>query len=334
MSTKLVTVFGSTGAQGGSVVQALLRDKSGVFRIRGITRNPESEAAIRLADAGVQVVKADGLKGHELKAAFEGSWAVFANINSDDPEKQSINEKGGPSETDMGKNIIDAAAEAGVQHFIFSGMASAAETTKGEFPNQAFDEKHAIGQYGRSKSFVSFTDVSPGWYMETFLWPDIAPIFGGWPFEADDEGYLTFSCPRWGGSNDAVPLIAVAADYGDIVHGVLLAPERWHGQLVQGISQSQALESVIPDYKKVTGKKARFRFMDSWADVQTYGMTALVTVQRMFGFCQQSGGLYYGVPNDTAAAAELKRVAAAAQGKAGEDAELMTLERFFRQQFA
>ncbi|KAG7128323.1 NmrA-like family domain-containing oxidoreductase lnaB [Verticillium longisporum] len=169
--------------------------------------------------------------------------------------------------------------------------------------------------------------------MESFLWPDIAPIFGGWPLEADDEGYLTFSCPRWGGSNDAAPLIAMAADYGDIVHGVLLAPERWNGQLVQGISQSQALESVIPVYKKVTGKKARFRFMDSWEDVQTYGMTALVTVQRIFGFCQQSGGLYYGVPNDTAAAAELKRAAAAAQGKDGEDAELMTLERFFRQQF-
>ncbi|KAM0280823.1 hypothetical protein ACHAQH_003853 [Verticillium albo-atrum] len=331
MPTKLITIFGSTGAQGGSVVQALLRDKSGAFEVRGITRNPESEAAVNLAASGVQVVKADGLKKDELKAAFEGSWAVFANINSDDP---SINETNGPSETDMGKTIIDAAAEAHVQHFVFSGMASAAEITKGTFPNQAFDEKHAIGQYGRSKSFASFTDVSPGWYMETFLWPDIAPIFGGWPYEADAEGFLTFTCPRWGGPGDAVPLIAMAADYGDIVHGVLLAPERWSGQLVQGISQSRPLESVIPDYKKVTGKKARFRFMGSWEDVETHDMTALVTVQRMFGFCQTSGGLYYGVPNDTTIAAELKRAAAAAQGKEGEDAELMTLERFFRQQFA
>lgn len=39
----------------------------------------------------------------------------------------------------MGKIIIDAAIEAGVQHFVFSGMASASETTKGAVPNQAFD---------------------------------------------------------------------------------------------------------------------------------------------------------------------------------------------------
>ncbi|KAM0326106.1 hypothetical protein ACHAQA_006699 [Verticillium albo-atrum] len=331
MATKLITVFGSTGAQGGSVVQALLRDKSGTFKVRGITRNPESEAAVKLAAAGVEVVKADGLKKDELKAAFAGSWAVFANINSDDP---SINEKGGPSETDLGRTIIDAAKEAGVQHFVFSGMASAAETTKGAFPNQAFDEKHAVGQYGRAQSFASFTDVSPGWYMETFFWPDTAPIFGGWPFEADADGYLTFTCPRWGGANDAAPFIAMAADYGDIVHGVLLAPGRYDGLLVQGISQSRPLESVIPDYQKATGKKARFRFMDSWENIQTYGVTALVTVQRMFGFCQQSGGLYYGVPNDTTLAAELKRAAAAAQGREGKDAQLMTVERFFREQVA
>lgn len=83
-----------------------------------------------------------------------------------------------------------------------------------------------------------------------------------------------------------------------------------------------------------TGKKARFRFMDTWEELETYGMTGLITVQRMFGFCQHSGGLYYGVPNDTAPAAELKAAAAAAQGKTGDDAKLMTLERFFRQNLA
>lgn len=74
--------------------------------------------------------------------------------------------------------------------------------------------------------------------------------------------------------------------------------------------------------------------MDTWQELETYGMPALVTVQRMFGFCQHSGGLYYGHANDASMAAGLKRVAAAAQGKSGEDAELMTLERFFKIHFA
>jgi uncharacterized protein YbjT (DUF2867 family) len=42
-----IAILGATGLQGNSVVQALL--KNGTWRIRGITRNTESEAAKRLA---------------------------------------------------------------------------------------------------------------------------------------------------------------------------------------------------------------------------------------------------------------------------------------------
>lgn len=82
---KLVTVYGATGAQGGSVVRSLLKNKSGAFRVRGITRNPDSDSAKALAAQGVEVVKADGTKADEIERAFAGSWAVFANTNSDDP---------------------------------------------------------------------------------------------------------------------------------------------------------------------------------------------------------------------------------------------------------
>lgn len=74
--------------------------------------------------------------------------------------------------------------------------------------------------------------------------------------------------------------------------------------------------------------------MKAIEDIETYGMTALITVQQMFAFCQHSGGLYYGVPNNINSPAELKALAAAAQGKTGEDAQLMTLARFFKQHFA
>ena len=55
--SKLITVFGATGTQGGSVVEALLQDKS--LRIRGVTRNASSEAAKSLASKGVEVVTAN-----------------------------------------------------------------------------------------------------------------------------------------------------------------------------------------------------------------------------------------------------------------------------------
>ena len=42
---KLIVVFGSTGAQGGGLAQAILNDKNSEFGVRAITRNPDSHKA-------------------------------------------------------------------------------------------------------------------------------------------------------------------------------------------------------------------------------------------------------------------------------------------------
>lgn len=84
MSPKIVTVFGATGYQGRSVVDSLVANKSGDLSVRAITRNPESDKAKELSALGAEVVKADGLDHASLVAAFQGSWAVFANTNSHD----------------------------------------------------------------------------------------------------------------------------------------------------------------------------------------------------------------------------------------------------------
>ena len=84
-SPQLITVYGATGAQGGSVVQSLLQNKAQAFKIRGITRNPDSDKAKALKEQGVEVVKADGLVKEEVVEAFKDSWGVFVNTNSDDP---------------------------------------------------------------------------------------------------------------------------------------------------------------------------------------------------------------------------------------------------------
>lgn len=84
-SQKLITVYGATGNQGGSVIASLLQNKTSGFSLRGITRNVESEKAKALAEQGVEVVKADGFVKEQVIEAFRGSWGVFVNTNSDDP---------------------------------------------------------------------------------------------------------------------------------------------------------------------------------------------------------------------------------------------------------
>ena len=55
--SKLITVFGATGNQGGSVIKHILADAqlSSEFRIRGITRDVNKPAAKSLADKGVEL---------------------------------------------------------------------------------------------------------------------------------------------------------------------------------------------------------------------------------------------------------------------------------------
>ncbi|KAH7125622.1 hypothetical protein B0J11DRAFT_310636 [Dendryphion nanum] len=331
MSSKLITVFGATGAQGSSVVRSLTANTSKAFTLRGITRNPSSDSAQALSSSGVEVVKADGWDKESLVAAFQGSWGVFANTNSDDAVFENPDEK--RTELDLGKIVVDAAVEAGVEVFVYSGMASARDSTNGKLPVQAFEDKHDIGKYAVSKGvFKSVAIVSPGWYFENFLVPDMSAVFGGFPHIPSEDGTLVFRSPKWGGKED-VPFIAISDDYGDIVHGVFLAPEKWNGKLIQGVSDIQSLDKATGGFEQVTGKKSRFEEI-KWQDLDTFGVRALETVKLMFGFCQESGGRYFGVETEASTAAELKKAAAEAQGKTGKQTELFSIVEFFKREFA
>lgn len=84
-SPKFITIFGATGNQGRSVALSLLGNKAGAFRVRAITRNPDSDGAKALAQAGAEIFKADGTARDLMVAAFAGSWGAFVNTNGDDP---------------------------------------------------------------------------------------------------------------------------------------------------------------------------------------------------------------------------------------------------------
>lgn len=57
--SKLITVFGATGNQGGSVIRTILEDSglSKEFRIRAVTRDVKKESAKALTAQGVEVVQ-------------------------------------------------------------------------------------------------------------------------------------------------------------------------------------------------------------------------------------------------------------------------------------
>lgn len=58
MAKKIITVFGATGAQGGSVVNIFLSDPrlKEEWAVRGVTRDTTKESSKALAAKGVEVV--------------------------------------------------------------------------------------------------------------------------------------------------------------------------------------------------------------------------------------------------------------------------------------
>ena len=76
---QLLTVFGATGKQGGSVVETILAHPSlsSQYKIRAVTRDPSKPAAEALKKKGVEVVAADLNDKKSVHAAVAGSQVVF-----------------------------------------------------------------------------------------------------------------------------------------------------------------------------------------------------------------------------------------------------------------
>ena len=73
--SKLLTVFGATGLQGGSVVDYVLQhpELSKTYRLRGITRDVSKPAAAALKEKGVEVVKVGTLLFGLFTMSLDGS---------------------------------------------------------------------------------------------------------------------------------------------------------------------------------------------------------------------------------------------------------------------
>lgn len=75
--SKLLVVVGATGAQGRAIIKYFQQHEPS-WRIRGLTRSPQSKAALALADSGVEIVEADLNDVESLKSALAGANFIFA----------------------------------------------------------------------------------------------------------------------------------------------------------------------------------------------------------------------------------------------------------------
>ena len=118
------------------MARSLLQNPS--FSVRVITRNADSEASKALALDQAQIIQADGFNPAEMTAALRGATGLYVNINSD---SEAWRDPTGPTEFDLGRKIVDAAAEAGVQHLVYSSGPPCTEMTGGKISMKAMDSE-------------------------------------------------------------------------------------------------------------------------------------------------------------------------------------------------
>ena len=141
---RLITVFRATGSQGGAVVRALLAATG--YKVRGVTRNPDSESAKALKAAGTEVVKGNLDDAASVQSAVSGAHGVFLVTNYFELLFQlQDSDAARDKEIAQGKTVADACKKAGVKHLVFSGMELVKDIIGKSCPH--FDSKGTIEKY-------------------------------------------------------------------------------------------------------------------------------------------------------------------------------------------
>lgn len=151
-SDKTVLVTGATGRQGGAVVRHL-QPKG--WRLRALTRNPDSYAAKQLARQGVELAQGDLDDPGSLERAARGVYGIYS--------VQDFWTVGARREVQQGKNLADAAKNVGVEHFVYSSVGGAERRTG----ITHWETKWEVEEYIRSLKLPA-TVLRPVSFMETY----------------------------------------------------------------------------------------------------------------------------------------------------------------------
>jgi len=183
--SKIITVFGATGAQGGGLVRAILSDTNSEFKVRAVTRNANSEKAKALAQLGAEIVEADIDDAASIKKAVEGAYGAFFvtffwEHFSAEKEYQEVSD------------FAKAAKEANLQHVIWSTLEDTRNwvlldddrmpTLQGKYKVPHFDGKGAADKL-LVEAGLPVTLLRTSFFWDNFI------HFGMGPKKGEDGNY-------------------------------------------------------------------------------------------------------------------------------------------------
>ena len=212
-----VLVGGATGRQGAAVVAELLERG---YRVRGLTRKPQSAKAQALAARGVEVVQGDYGDRVSLEAAMSGVNKVFFYSGFSRNELQE------------GRNVIAAAEAARIEHLVYSSGA-AAEPGKGIAGAKMTIEQEIVS------GGVPYTVLRPVAFMENF--------------DAMKKGILARGIIESRAPDRVLHFIAIR-DIGLFVGEAFDNPGRWQGVAVNIAGDRMTVQQYVDIFSEVSGQ--------------------------------------------------------------------------------
>lgn len=229
LERKSILVIGGTGAQGGSVVDYLL--KEGRYNVRVITRDPNSDKAVQLKNRNVEVIAGDLNDVQSLVRAMDGVYGVFGVTNFWDPSV------GYTVEIQQGKNIGDACKRSNVKHLVFSTLDRDSDVPHFESKVQAEDYIRSLG--------IPTTFLVTSFYFEnfkTFFPPN------------EINGRYVFSIAQR--EDTKVPMYSVKDTGGWVVK--CFNDPKHIGKDVSAVGEYLSYPELVKTFSRVVGKPAIF----------------------------------------------------------------------------
>ncbi|XP_078542758.1 nmrA-like family domain-containing protein 1 [Lissotriton helveticus] len=261
---KVITVFGATGAQGGSVARALLQRPG--FAVRAVTRDVTRPASLALRDLGATVVKGDLDNQKSIEEAMNGAHGTFLVTNFFDSFSKE-------KEVQQGKMVADVAKRLGTKHVVFSGLENVKALTSGKLEVLHFDSKGEVEQYFWDIG-VPMTSVRVSFYFENFI-TVMKPV------KAQDGDHYNLVLPMADIPMDGISV----ADIGPVVASIFQSPDGYLGKAI-GLSADRL---TVPQYAEILSKHMGKTVLDSKISPESYeklGFPGAKELADMFRFYQ------------------------------------------------
>ena len=280
-SKRLLTIFGATGKQGGSVIDVVLArpELSAKYALRGITRDPTSSKSQQLSSSGVEVVKGDLDDVNSLESALKGSYGVFGVTDFLASMSKS-------QEIQQGKNILAACKAADVKHLVWSSLPHVSKLSDGRWKNvEHFDGKAEI-ELAMEEEKGSLT-VS--YYMPAMFLDELKNLI-------KDHGEGPTLALPYPDENIPWPLVAPRKDGGKYVMGLFEAEDQANGVEVQGVSVWTTPKKLVTELGEHVGKEVHFKSLPGEVFASFLPEAIRLDLGEMFEWIGENS--YYGLGSE------------------------------------